>query len=129
MEDEDVSSKAQTRSWQQQPNFVWDIILDYLIPGSDQRGSFEEFYRVVVDGMACNRMKIDKRLTAFIRIPFLLNSLRGAQVLGIPNLSEGFAATCTNQYTYAFYQKLYAFMDKPSLASRSVSAQNSGANG
>lgn len=45
-------SKAPSGSWKPELHFVWDIIFDQLLPGPNgkpSRGSFQEFYRVVVD--------------------------------------------------------------------------------
>lgn len=50
---DDANPKAPTRSWNPQLHFVWDIILDQLIPSHDAakqpKGSFQEFYRLIVD--------------------------------------------------------------------------------
>ncbi|KIK06531.1 hypothetical protein K443DRAFT_89113 [Laccaria amethystina LaAM-08-1] len=45
-------TKAPSGSWKPELHFVWDIIFDQLLPGPNgepSRGSFQEFYRVVVD--------------------------------------------------------------------------------
>lgn len=56
---DDANPKAPTRSWNPQLHFVWDIILDQLIPSHDAakqpKGSFQEFYRLIVDGMISYR--------------------------------------------------------------------------
>ncbi|KAF9466352.1 DNA polymerase phi-domain-containing protein [Collybia nuda] len=45
--------KASAGSWKPQLHYVWDIILDQLLPdpnsSSPPKGSFQDFYRVVVD--------------------------------------------------------------------------------
>ena len=47
---------ASAGTWKPQLHFVWDIILDHLLPGPNSttspRGSFQEFFRVVVDGLS-----------------------------------------------------------------------------
>ena len=47
-------AKAPSGAWRPQLNFAWDIILDQLLPGPNttkaSKGSFQDFYRVVVDG-------------------------------------------------------------------------------
>jgi len=47
---------ASAGTWKPQLHFVWDIILDLLLPGPNSttppRGSFQEFFRVVVDGLS-----------------------------------------------------------------------------
>lgn len=55
--DEDGSkdpSKAPSGTWKPQVNFAWDIILDQLLPGPNAskppKGSFQDFFRIVVDG-------------------------------------------------------------------------------
>ncbi|KAF8911087.1 DNA polymerase phi-domain-containing protein [Gymnopilus junonius] len=46
-------SKAPSGTWKPQLNFAWDIILDQMLPGPNSetkpKGSFQDFYRVVVD--------------------------------------------------------------------------------
>ncbi|KAK0197249.1 DNA polymerase phi-domain-containing protein [Armillaria mellea] len=53
IDDEESNSKSSGSSWKPELNFVWDIIFDYLLPspGSDQqtKGTFPEFFRIVVD--------------------------------------------------------------------------------
>ncbi|KAF5386843.1 hypothetical protein D9615_001886 [Tricholomella constricta] len=48
--------KASTGNWKPQLHFVWDIILEQLLPGPNStqsaRGSFQEFFRMVVDASA-----------------------------------------------------------------------------
>lgn len=48
------STKAPAGTWKPQLNFAWDIILDKMLPGLNARepalGSFQDFFRVVVDG-------------------------------------------------------------------------------
>ncbi|KAJ7098057.1 DNA polymerase phi-domain-containing protein [Mycena belliarum] len=45
--------KSAAGSWKPQLHFVWDVILNQLLPGPDTlvftKGSFQEFFRVVVD--------------------------------------------------------------------------------
>ncbi|KAI0263807.1 DNA polymerase phi-domain-containing protein [Gloeopeniophorella convolvens] len=64
-DDEDVV-KASGRTWKPQVHFVWDDILDELLPPKDSgrtpKGSFQEFFRIVVDeslfaGSASNERK------------------------------------------------------------------------
>ncbi|PPR04947.1 hypothetical protein CVT24_010405 [Panaeolus cyanescens] len=47
------ASKAPSGTWKPQLNFAWDIILDQMLPGPNSskpaKGSFQDFYRVVVD--------------------------------------------------------------------------------
>lgn len=47
-------TKAPSGAWKPQLNFAWDVILDQLLPGPNatksSKGSFQDFYRVVVDG-------------------------------------------------------------------------------
>ncbi|KAK0459585.1 DNA polymerase phi-domain-containing protein [Desarmillaria tabescens] len=53
IDDEESHSKSSGSSWKPELNFVWDIIFDYLLPssGSNQqaKGTFPEFFRIVVD--------------------------------------------------------------------------------
>ncbi|KAG6831186.1 hypothetical protein H0H92_012326 [Tricholoma furcatifolium] len=45
--------KTTTGNWKPQLHFVWDIIIEQLLPGPNSalspRGSFQEFFRIVVD--------------------------------------------------------------------------------
>lgn len=55
MDEEDARDvpKASAGSWKPQLHYVWDIVLDQLLgpnSSSSPKGSFQEFYRVVVDG-------------------------------------------------------------------------------
>ncbi|KAK0210612.1 DNA polymerase phi-domain-containing protein [Desarmillaria ectypa] len=53
VDDEESSSRSSGSSWKPELNFAWDIIFDYLLPstGSNQqpKGTFPEFFRIVVD--------------------------------------------------------------------------------
>jgi len=48
-------TKAPSRGWKPQLNFSWGIILDQLLPGpnseKEPKGSFQDFYKIVVDGI------------------------------------------------------------------------------
>ncbi|KAL5529108.1 hypothetical protein ACEPAG_5082 [Sanghuangporus baumii] len=48
---EDDAAKHAVGPWKPQLHFVWDVILDELLPteGSASSGSFQDFYRIVVD--------------------------------------------------------------------------------
>ncbi|KIY51003.1 hypothetical protein FISHEDRAFT_38185 [Fistulina hepatica ATCC 64428] len=50
-EDDEDGPKAPTGSWKPQLHFVWDAFLEQLLPadGASSKGSFQEFFRVVVD--------------------------------------------------------------------------------
>ncbi|RDB24111.1 DNA polymerase V [Hypsizygus marmoreus] len=52
-EDSKDVPKASAGNWKPQLHFVWDIVLDQLLPGPNSakppRGSFQEFFRIVVD--------------------------------------------------------------------------------
>ncbi|KAF8061577.1 DNA polymerase phi-domain-containing protein [Lyophyllum atratum] len=55
VDEEDAKNipKASTGNWKPQLHFVWDTILEQLLPGPNStqspRGSFQEFFRIVVD--------------------------------------------------------------------------------
>ncbi|KAG7452647.1 uncharacterized protein BT62DRAFT_958631 [Guyanagaster necrorhizus] len=53
IDDEESSSKSSGSSWKPELNFVWDIIFDYLLPlpeyNQQAKGTFPEFFRIVVD--------------------------------------------------------------------------------
>ncbi|KAJ6496539.1 DNA polymerase phi-domain-containing protein [Mycena vitilis] len=52
-DNENGAPKSAAGSWKPQLHFVWSIILDQLLPGPNSvvftKGSFQEFFRVVVD--------------------------------------------------------------------------------
>ncbi|KII88994.1 hypothetical protein PLICRDRAFT_108863 [Plicaturopsis crispa FD-325 SS-3] len=52
-EDGDEVPKTTTALWKPQVHFVWDILLDEVLPGPNStaspKGSFQEFFRIVVD--------------------------------------------------------------------------------
>lgn len=54
MEEEEDGPKVGGRSWKPQVHYVWDILLDELLPSQESevtpKGSFQEFFRIVVDG-------------------------------------------------------------------------------
>lgn len=54
MEDDEDAPKVNARSWKPQVHYVWDVLLDELVPPLDSKrapkGSFQEFFRIVVDG-------------------------------------------------------------------------------
>jgi DNA polymerase phi len=55
--------KSAAGSWKPQLHFVWGIILDQLLPGPNfpvsTKGSFQEFFRVVVDGVSALSLVLD----------------------------------------------------------------------
>lgn len=53
--DKEVESKK-SANWKPQLHFVWDVILDQLLDNPESTaGTFQEFFRVVVDGeYACH---------------------------------------------------------------------------
>lgn len=54
VEDDEDAPKVNARSWKPQVHYVWDVLLDELVPPSEStrapKGSFQEFFRIVVDG-------------------------------------------------------------------------------
>lgn len=53
-EDESEAPKTKSGAWKPQVHFVWNVLLDDLLPKSDATtttdGSFPEFFRILVDG-------------------------------------------------------------------------------
>ena len=53
-EDDESGAKNPGRAWRPKVHFVWDELLDELLPsdgcGRSPAGSFQEFFRIVVDG-------------------------------------------------------------------------------
>ena len=54
IEDEDEAGGKGDRQWKPQVHYAWDVLLDELLPaegsGKTPKGSFQEFFRIVVDG-------------------------------------------------------------------------------
>ncbi|VDB99939.1 unnamed protein product [Peniophora sp. CBMAI 1063] len=52
-EDEEENAKGGARQWKPQVHYAWDVLLDELLPvegsGKTPKGSFQEFFRIVVD--------------------------------------------------------------------------------
>jgi hypothetical protein len=68
-DDADESKKLSTGTWKPQLHFVWDILLDCILPTSatastHKAGSVQEFFRIVVDGR-CSAPGLFRVLTAF----------------------------------------------------------------
>ena len=58
IEDEDEAGGKGARQWKPQVHYAWDVLLDELLPaegsGKTPKGSFQEFFRIVVDGTHVN---------------------------------------------------------------------------
>ena len=54
VEDDEGGAKITGRAWRPKIHHVWDELLDELLPpdgsGRSPAGSFQEFFRIVVDG-------------------------------------------------------------------------------
>jgi DNA polymerase phi len=54
VEDDDGAVKTLGRPWRPQVHHVWDELLEEVLPpessGRSPKGSFQEFFRIVVDG-------------------------------------------------------------------------------
>ena len=95
-DNDDEKVKVASRSWKPRLHFVWSYILDWLLPSSDDasssKGSFEEFFRVVVDGMIDNGIVNDSKLRSYCpRFVVLRQCLSRTQVLGICGFQNGVA--------------------------------------
>ena len=80
-------------TWKPQLNFAWGIILDQMLPGPNSqfapKGSFQDFFRIVVDGEAITKSKeMRYGLNLFLRIAILFDCFRSAQALGITSLPK-----------------------------------------
>lgn len=49
-EDEKEVAKSSTGVWKPELHYVWDIILNRYLSHSGSDSSFQDFYRIVVDG-------------------------------------------------------------------------------
>lgn len=104
--------------WKPQLNFAWDIILDQLLPGPNSqrpaKGSFQDFFRVVVDGKSpsINDVEQDSVYLILSRVLIFVDFLSSTQILGIPSLPEIPEEGNRRQHANAIHQKLHAVMDK-----------------
>lgn len=101
--DEDQETDVpKSGSWKPQLHFVWDVLLDQLLSkdGSARasKGTFLEFFRIVVDGMwppsAATALSLPVRLTLIVlfrRISVRFDVFARAEILGLPGVSEGAA--------------------------------------
>jgi DNA polymerase phi len=85
----------QTGSWHHQLHFAWDIVLHECV-GSTMAGlhdspaaHFADFWKVAIDGMSSDISLIVAFLLIVSRKSFLLFSLPGKKILGVPHLSKG----------------------------------------
>lgn len=71
MEDDEDAPKVNARSWKPQVHYVWDVLLDELVPPAEStrapKGSFQEFFRIVVDGKSAH-LTIHLRMLCLMRI-------------------------------------------------------------
>jgi hypothetical protein len=111
VEDDDLP-KSSARGWTPQIHFVWDIILDQLLSEpSPSKGSFQEFFRVVVDGKALLRLPpwfanyFGHRITVFFDCVF------GTQILGFPSFPKGTTTCERHQFANVIHKKLHAHLD------------------
>jgi hypothetical protein len=120
VEDDDNNDvpKAAAGSWKPQLHYVWDAILDELLPiGSpdDSKRPFPEFFRIVVDGQYVLQTPCNVLDLQMCRVLILFYVFSGAQVLGVPGVPKGTTPRDGGNHAHAVYQKLYEDLDKPSL--------------
>jgi len=111
------SNKAPSGTWKPQLNFAWDIILDQLLPGPNSqrpaKGSFQDFFRIVVDGefSLANGVEQDSVNLMFGRVLIFVDFLSTTEILGIPSLPEISEGGNRREHANVIYQKLHAVMD------------------
>lgn len=88
------AAKSAFGNWKPQVHFAWDIILDQLLfdrtPSETTKLSFQEFFRVVVDGKTFHTIYIDLASSAILsrRITLLFDIISGKKVLGFSSVPE-----------------------------------------
>jgi len=121
--------------WKPQLNFAWDIILDQLLPGPNSqrpaKGSFQDFFRVVVDGefFSANDVEQDSVNFIFCRVLIFFDFFSSTQILGIPSLPEILEEGNRREHANVIHQELHAIMDKSPLQEGQIPAQSCPANG
>jgi hypothetical protein len=120
--------------WKPQLNFAWDIILDQLLPGPNSqrpaKGSFQDFFRVVVDGeFSLADDEQGSVYLIFCRVLIFVDFLSSTQILGFPSLPEIPEEGNRRQHANVVHQKFHAVMDKSSFQEGQIPAQSCPANG
>ena len=124
--EEDPESSAAPGTWKPQLHFVWAILLDLLLPQGENaspKGSFQDFWSLVVDGKPLssgNLLLVSPRSS---RIPLFVEIISGKKVLGIPIVPK--SATQDSRLprsAFSLHQKFHALLDKPSLKKRPLLA-------
>ena len=84
-------------------HFVWDMLLDQVLPKAEgeraAKGSFPEFFRIVVDGLSAIRFWCARLVPLWLilgvrycRVTVRFDVFSRTQVLGLPDLPKGAAA-------------------------------------
>ena len=87
-EDEEGAGKGGARQWKPQVHYAWDVLLDELLPvegsGKAPKGSFQEFFRIVVDGMVFHHiLSVPMSLLPVLRVSVCRCFVERAEVLGL----------------------------------------------
>jgi hypothetical protein len=127
-EDDDVpSSKKNTRVWKPQVHYVWDILLDDLLPaegiGKEPKGSFREFWRIVVDGRLSSSWVLAYLLIERHRVLVCCFSIQLSQILGLRDRPKSATAYTRGADSHAFHEEFHAYVDEPPGSKRPVPPQ------
>ena len=124
-DEDEESDLPKSGSWKPQVHFVWDMLLDQVLPKPGvqgeraPKGTFPEFFRIVVDGLsrppaahASARLMLD---AASHRIAVRFDGFARAEVLGLPGVPKGAAACQRRRHADAVHEELHAVVDQPPL--------------
>lgn len=109
--------KAPSGCWRPQLNFSWNIILDQVLPSPNSKvtkGSFQDFYRIVVDGMQVlsNGVMQSNRL---YRNTVFFDIICQPEILGFSIFPKGVEESRPGKHAHAVYKEFYAYLDQPSF--------------
>ncbi|KAI0060788.1 hypothetical protein BV25DRAFT_1827328 [Artomyces pyxidatus] len=125
VEDEDMP-KAGGRSWKPQVHYVWDLLLDELLPPSSTnrapKGSFQEFFRIVVDeSLFASSASIERKYWGFEVFHRALPRVKAAD---LPMLfTKNFMRTWINHLSH-FDRYLHNFAKKIATTIHTVVQKN-----
>ena len=118
MDDDDDKDVLQVTAsnWRPQTHFVWDVLLDQLLPEQNLTASdrtlFQEFFQVVVDGMPFAINHYCRPFHISHRVVVLFNVVTRTEILGIPHLPQVISTHKRLRRGNSVYEKFYAFMDQ-----------------
>ncbi len=121
-DEDEESDLPKAGSWKPQVHFVWDMLLDQVLPKTGAqserapKGSFPEFFRIVVDGASFSAAHASARLmldAASHRVIVCFDIFTRAEVLGLPGVPKGAASCQCGRHAHAVHEELHALVDQP----------------